>query len=61
MKLIKKGFELRKEDDETLEVFLNGKEVGHANHDSDGWSGMESLESLVERVAEVLGLSVVRT
>lgn len=52
------GFVIYRPDDETMEVHLNGQYVGSANHDSDGWAGMESLEDLVTNVAEVLNLPV---
>ena len=51
-------FTLRRPDDETLIILLNGREVGSANHDSDGWQGMESLEELVKGIAGVLNIPV---
>jgi hypothetical protein len=54
----KNQFIFEREDDETLKVFLNGTEVGSANHDSDGWAGMESLESLARGIAKVLHIPV---
>jgi hypothetical protein len=47
------------EDDETLNVYLNGKLVIGANHDIDGWAGMERIRDTVERIAEILGEKVV--
>ena len=40
-------------------VFLNGKEVASANHDEDGWSGMEKVEEIVKSIAGVLKIPVV--
>ena len=54
----KNQFILEREDEETLKVFLNGEEVGSANHDEDGWAGMESLESLVRGIAKVLRIPI---
>lgn len=52
------AFIIYRPDDESMTVFLNGKEVGSANHDSDGWKGMETVEEIVTEIAKVLGLPV---
>jgi len=54
----KNQFIFERPDDETLKVFLNGVEVGSADHDQDGWAGMESLESLARGIAKVLRIPV---
>ena len=36
----------------------NGEEVGSANHDEDGWKGMETVEDLVKAIGRVLDIPV---
>jgi hypothetical protein len=55
---MKHKFVLKRDDDENLTVLLNGTEVGSANHDEDGWGGMESMETLVKAIAAVLKIPV---
>lgn len=45
-------------DEETLEVHLGGEVLGTVTHDSVGWSGMESVETLLTRFATALGVEV---
>lgn len=56
----KNKFVLSKSDDENLTVFLNGKEIASANHDTDGWAGMEAIEELVTKIAKALKIPVER-
>lgn len=51
-------FVLTRDDEESLTVVLNGTEVGSANHDEDGWAGMEAMETLVKAIAAVLNIPV---
>jgi len=51
-------FILRRDDDETLTILLDGEEVGSANHDEDGWKGMETVEDLVKAIGRVLDIPV---
>jgi hypothetical protein len=51
-------FVLKREDEEHVEVLLNGVEVASANHDEDGWGGMEVVVNLVHAIAGVLGIPV---
>lgn len=42
-------------DDEQIEIFANGMLIGFANHDEDGWAGMEKVEMIAEALAKALG------
>ena len=59
MEKMKQKFVINHEDDENVTVFLNGKQVGSANHDEDGWSGIEKVEKIVKSIAGVLKIPVV--
>jgi hypothetical protein len=50
------GFEIRWENDDRFDVYLNGKYVTHADHDLDGWAGMSHVSDTCASVAEILGL-----
>jgi len=45
-------------DDETLDIFIDDKSIGHFDHDFDGWSGMQQAQQMARRVAEVMGWKV---
>jgi DNA gyrase/topoisomerase IV subunit B len=47
------------EDDEHIEVQVDGKGVAWANHDEHGWSGMDSVIKTAFAVARALGVEVV--
>lgn len=47
------------EDDEHLEVQVDGIGVAWANHDEHGWGGMDSVVKAALAVARVLGAEVV--
>ena len=46
-------------DDEHINFYVNDIQVGHWNHDTDGWAGMEAAENLFRRTAEVLGAELI--
>lgn len=46
--------------EESFRVELNGKEVGCANYDNDGWSGMSSIKKIVRSIAKELGIEVIQ-
>lgn len=46
-------------DEETLEFYVDDKQVGFANHDEHGWSGMDATKSLVRNMAKALGIKVI--
>lgn len=52
-------FAFVRDDDETLEVYLNGTLVANANHDEHGWAGMGLLEDAIENIAKVIGAKVI--
>lgn len=52
---------LHKPDEEHLTILLDGAEVGSANHDSHGWSGMDAVENLATNLATRLGWDVAET
>ena len=54
-----KNFVITRQDEENIEITLNGKFVASANHDSDGWAGMETLEDAVKRIGEILNIPVI--
>lgn len=47
-------------DGESFRIELNGKEVGYANYDNDGWHGMSAIKKVVRSIAEELGIVVVQ-
>lgn len=46
--------EVRRPDDETLEVLIGGDVVMTANHDEHGWTGMEAVRDTARAVYERL-------
>lgn len=52
-------FKIKRPDEETMVFLVNGKEVGEANHDNDGWAGMDTARSLFERIAHAVGAKIV--
>lgn len=52
------GFTIKQPNEERIEIFLNGEYIGFANHDEDGWSGMEKVEKIVKKIANKLGIPV---
>jgi hypothetical protein len=48
----------KRPDEENLDVYVDGEHVGNVNHDDHGWSGMQSAEDLVRRIAEALKIEV---
>lgn len=46
-------------DDEHVEYSLNGEVLITANHDDDGWEGMERIEGLINSIAQLLDVEVV--
>ena len=45
-------------DNETVEYRLNGEVLITANHDDDGWSGMERIDDLISSIARKLGAEI---
>lgn len=54
-------FEIKGLDDEDIEFLIDGRTISYANHDDDGWHGMEKLTNMFEEIADALGEEVVRT
>ena len=52
--------EIRETDEEHIEVFVNGEWVCSADHDEDGWAGMEKVEALAASIAKKLGMEFER-
>lgn len=46
-------------DDETFELILDGLSIGTANHDDDGWSGMEKIKRLMYVMGDRLDFEIV--
>lgn len=46
-------------DDEHINFYVDEIQVGHVNHDVDGWAGMEAIEDLFRRTAKVLGAELI--
>lgn len=53
-----KKFIIRRPDDEVVTVSLDGKEIGRASHDEDGWHGMERFVEVVKSIATALDVPV---
>lgn len=45
-------------DEETLVITLDGKPFARANHDEDGWAGMERVETTARKAAKAAGWTV---
>jgi hypothetical protein len=58
---VKAVVEIFRADDERVVVMVDGKEVAFANHDDDGWAGMENCVNTATAVAKALGAEVVGT
>lgn len=41
--------------DETIEVYIDGKQIAYVNHDEHGWSGMTAMYEAVKATATLLG------
>lgn len=52
---------INRPDEESIEILIDGEVVGGANHDTDGWSGMERVEKMAMRIAKKLGMEVDET
>lgn len=52
------NFILVRPDDETLEVKLVNEVICTLSHDSDGWDGMEKVETIIKRIALIFGVTV---
>lgn len=50
--------EIRRPDDETLEVWLDGELITWANHGEHGWSGMDAVEKCAVGIARALAIPV---
>ena len=47
--------QIKQIDDENIVVLVDGKEIGWANHDEDGWAGIQKVEEIAEGIAKALG------
>jgi len=45
-------------DGESFKVYLNGVQVGDADHDKNGWAGMEDVTEIVLRIAREIKAEV---
>ena len=48
-------------DEELLEIYLGDVQIASANHDEEGWAGMEAIEDVAVKMADELGLKIIRT
>lgn len=44
--------------EESFDILLDGVEIGSANHDNDGWAGMQAIKDVVTAMAHRLGVEV---
>lgn len=47
-------------DEETIEFFIDEVEVGRATYDAHGSQGMRDMEKLARKMAEELGVQIIR-
>lgn len=52
---------IHRRDEEHVEILIDGESLGSANHDNEGWAGMETVESLAVNIADKLGMEIVET
>lgn len=57
-KKAKHTINLKRPDEETLEIYVDGESVGDFNHDEYGWTGMEAAEKVITKLAEKLGIEI---
>ena len=46
-------------DEETLEIHIDGENVGNFNHDDHGWNGMQAAQQLMRAVARKLNFEII--
>lgn len=46
-------------DGETTEYLLDGHHLITANHDTDGWTGMERINDVIQSIADRLEIKVI--
>lgn len=49
---------LSNDDDDGFELILDGVPIGQANHDSDGWQGMEKIKRLMYILGDRLDFDI---
>lgn len=49
---------IRRPNDETLEILLDGAVIGSFNHDKYGWDGMGAAEHVALAIARATGITV---
>jgi hypothetical protein len=54
-------FRINRPHEETIEFFVDDESVGTVTHDEHGWSAMDDVQCLFERVANRIGAEIVRT
>ena len=47
-------------DNERIEILVDGECICYADHDEDGWAGMEKVEALAHDMAKKLRISFER-
>lgn len=52
-------FTVKSADEESYEVFLDGKSIVSADHDTDGWEGMRRIRQTIDAIANALDIPVV--
>lgn len=51
--------EINRPDDEHVVIRVNGEEVACADHDSDGWAGMQAVVSTALGIAKATDMKVI--
>lgn len=54
-------FRVNRPEEERIEFFVNGESVATVNHDQHGWSAMDDIQCMFERIAKAVGATVVHT
>ncbi len=52
--------QIREINEEHIEILVDGEWICSADHDEDGWAGMEKVETFTESLAKKLGIEVER-
>ena len=58
---MKNKFEIKIINDEQIEFWLNDIYISYANHDEDGWAGMDGKIRLIKSIAEILNAEFIET
>lgn len=51
--------EIRRPDDEHVEILVDGELAAYASHDEEGWAGMQAVVNTTRGLAKALNVEVI--